>query len=454
MKLLTLSHFQPRSLISPIDTSSTKRFGLSSLTQMRVEVPTNPKLVAAALRGQDAFAENYWEGSGAIVKPTGQIVQEFGGPAEDTFVKARATLQPLEVGMLIKTVKAQQKLGIKVPRLSEKDLTVLMTHNQGEPQQTKHLQRLIHKFDIHQDTDLVCEPSHPQDPSVQYHFIREGLSPSLLYHPCLPHHLTLILLSQLIHAAPKEYWDPKGKLQQLLSHSLRRSTDPVQPEPYHALQMVEYDQCFIPTFTMSLKTLGALYAQLVADKDFAPLLKGVKEHSDLLGNRSHFDTQLVQVSEGNLIPKSSKGGLICIANQTTKEAMVIKLWSGQGDTTDHIRDRVTLKALLQAGWLTQKQYESIHLPTIPMLEKVHPKTKKPIGQVAIEQYLWTLPKAEDVSALMLEPQDSEVALTVEPMTLLASSNASKLLNTPQTVPNNPFLAKALPSSKPQASTLT
>jgi L-asparaginase II len=410
---------------------------------MGVELPPNPKLVAVALRRNDLFAENYWQASGAIVKPTGQVVQQFGGNPQDNFVKARATLQPLEVGMLFKTMKILKKEGFVVPNLTGADLAVLASNNQGEEAQTKRLLHLMKRFYI-LPNHLVCGSSKPATPLTRLPWENRSFSSSLIFHPSLPHHVALVLLSKLIDAEPQHYWQPTGKLQQALLHSFQRSADPLpkartQPsdtlpvrtdtKPLYKMGMVRYDQGFIPTFTMSLQTLGTLFAHLVSDKGFEPLLNALKDNPHLVGNRENFDAQLLEITQGNLIPKSSKGNLICIANRKTQEAMVLKLWSGQGDTGDNVRDRVALKALQQAGWLSEAEARKVYIPTIPMLEKIHPKDSQPLGTLAIEKHLWQ-PPATDVASNMLVTPEIEAPLDITLDLVSKVSNLSGFLEEP------------------------
>jgi hypothetical protein len=109
--------------------------------------------------------------------------------------------------------------------------------------------------------------------------------------------------------------------------------------------------------------------------------------------------------------------------------MVLKLWSGQGDTGDNVRDRVALKALQQAGWLSEAEARKVYIPTIPMLEKIHPKDSQPLGTLAIEKHLWQ-PPATDVASNMLVTPEIEAPLDITLDLVSKVSNLSGFLEEP------------------------
>lgn len=295
------------------------------------------KLVLSVTRYGYPNIQSY--ASAVVCSNTGKVLGQFTKSDLQEKANIHSSIKPIHVGMLTDFTDLSE--------FQEEELAVMSASHSGTDEHRRQVRSILEKFKI-DEKHMTCGGRYPFDEEARRRLIIDGISPAQtpkLYDQCSGHHTCQLLLSKLMNEPLEEYAKPDSKVQKWLLKKLKEYCNDSE------INIVPFDNCNIPTFNLTLKSFSTLYAQLVSNPNFQVVVNSIAKHPILIGDKDSLDSNLIKVTSGNLIAKGGAEGLLAIANREKKEGMVIKEWGGNGQ----FRDRITICALEELGWLTKEQ---------------------------------------------------------------------------------------------------
>lgn len=324
-----------------------------SLRFASLMLPNRAPVIASLRKDQEGndHVECVYEASCAVANAGGQVLIQFG---DDEYfpVMTRSAIKPLNAAMLLDAMEETKRKGQEVPELTPEEWAVLCASHAGTDEHVEKVRAVMDKFGI-QESNLVTGTHPPLDAETRNRLIREGKEPTALRHQCSGHHTGLNALAKLKGFPPEDYSNPEGQLQQFLLNDLQGKAG----DPY--IKLIKADGCNIPTWSVPMSTLATLYARLIDDPKYKPIVDAMTGNPDLVGDLNRIDSWLMKVTQGRLIAKIGSDGLICVARKPQEEGqqaqgLVFKLWQGNVNE-DPMRDRTVIQTLFELGWLTENE---------------------------------------------------------------------------------------------------
>jgi L-asparaginase len=117
------------------------------------------------------------------------------------------------------------------------------------------------------------------------------------------------------------------------------------------------DDCGAPTYSMQLGQMAHLYAQLASGNnlDLERIVRAMTYYPQMVAGEGAFDTELLRLSEGQLVSKSGAEGIQCIGRIGEGMGLAIKVLDG----SKRAKYAVALHLLKQMGWITPTVAETL-----------------------------------------------------------------------------------------------
>ncbi|NEQ89184.1 MAG: asparaginase, partial [Moorea sp. SIO2I5] len=110
------------------------------------------------------------------------------------------------------------------------------------------------------------------------------------------------------------------------------------------------DDCNAPTYFLQLRQMALLYALLSSGNNLAMerIVRAMISHPQMVSGDGGFDTELMRLSEGELVSKSGAQGVQCIGRIGQNMGLAIKVLDG-GKSAKYA---VAIALLKQMAWIT------------------------------------------------------------------------------------------------------
>jgi L-asparaginase len=111
-----------------------------------------------------------------------------------------------------------------------------------------------------------------------------------------------------------------------------------------------HDDCGVPTYLMQLQQMAHLYASLASGNslDLERIVRAMVYHPRLIAGDGAFDTELMRLSEGEIVSKSGAEGIQCIGRVGEGMGLAIKVKDG----AKRAKHAVAIHLLKQMGWIS------------------------------------------------------------------------------------------------------
>jgi L-asparaginase len=118
-----------------------------------------------------------------------------------------------------------------------------------------------------------------------------------------------------------------------------------------------HDDCGAPTYSMQLHQMALLYAQLASGNnlDIERIVRAMTHHPQMVAGEGAFDTELMKLTEGELVSKSGAEGIQCIGRVGEGMGLAIKVLDG----SKRAKYAVAIQLLKQMGWITPAVSETL-----------------------------------------------------------------------------------------------
>lgn len=279
-----------------------------------------PSLEAHLLR--EGIAESSHHVEAMVCDHKGRVLLMAGNSQTSTFI--RSALKPFQA-LAVTSTGTIQKYG-----LSDRDLAIICSSHQGNIEQARQAFNILWRADV--------------DPLALKCPIPQGKS-NPLEHNCSGKHAGILATCQNLDFPLYSYLKPSHPVQKLILGKISELVEMPGVEFIGA-----QDDCGMPTYSMQLKQIAHLYALLAAGKniDLERIARAMTYHPRMIAGDGAFDTELMRLSEGELVSKSGAEGVQCVGRIGEGMGLAIKVKDG----ARRAKYATAIHVLRQMGWIT------------------------------------------------------------------------------------------------------
>ena len=308
---------------------------------------------------REGIAESRHQVQAVICDDRGRVLSVAGNAETATFI--RSALKPFQALAITSTGTLERY------NLSDRDLAIICSSHQGTIEQVRQVFNILWRADIDPST-LQCPIPETKRSPLQYN--------------CSGKHAGMLAVCQQRHWPLNTYLQHNHPVQQLIFGKVAELLRMPAAEFIHA-----HDDCGAPTYLLQLGQMASLYAQLASGQnlDMERIVRAMTHHPTMIAGEGEFDTELMRLTEGELVSKAGAEGVQCIGRTGEGMGLAIKVMDG----AKRAKYAVAIHVLQQMGWIDPSVGE-ILTESFMTLGKF--KRLEVIGELSI---LW-LPKSKIV----------------------------------------------------------
>jgi L-asparaginase len=259
----------------------------------------------------------------------GRTLLVAGNAETATFV--RSGLKPFQA-LAVTTTGTLERYG-----LTDRDLAIICSSHQGRLEQVRQAFNVLWRSDV--------DPSHLQCP------VPPGKRSPLEYN-CSGKHAGMLAVCQQRNWPLNSYLQRSHPVQQLIIQKVAELLRMPAEEFISAR-----DDCGAPTYFLQLGQIASLYALLSASEnlDMERIVRAMTHHPAMVSGDGEFDTELMRLTEGELVSKSGAEGIQCIGRLGEGLGLAIKVMDG----ARRAKYAVAIHLLKQMGWITPAVSETL-----------------------------------------------------------------------------------------------
>ena len=270
---------------------------------------------------REGIIESKHQVQAVVCDDRGRVLSVAGNSETATF--ARSALKPFQALSVAATGTLDRY------ELSDRDLAIICSSHQGTIEQVRQVFNILWRSDI--------EASLLQCP------IPEGKSSRLQYN-CSGKHAGMLAVCQQRHWPLNTYLQHNHPVQQLIFGKVAELLRMPAAEFIYA-----HDDCGAPTYLLQLGQMASLYAQLASGQnlDMERIVRAMTHHPTMIAGEGEFDTELMRLTEGELVSKAGAEGVQCIGRTGEGMGIAIKVMDG----AKRAKYAVAIHVLQQMGWI-------------------------------------------------------------------------------------------------------
>lgn len=266
----------------------------------------------------------------AVVSDNRGRVLSVAGNAETAFF-SRSALKPFQA-LAVTAAGTLQRYN-----LSDRDLAVICSSHQGTVEQARQVFNILWRCDI--------------DPSALQCPIPPGKRSTLEYN-CSGKHAGMLAICQQCNWSLSNYLQRSHPVQKLILTKVAELLRMPAEEFISAR-----DDCGAPTYLLQLGQMATLYAQLASgdNLDMERIVRAMTHHPIMVAGEGEFDTELMKLTQGEIVSKSGAEGIQCIGRVGEGMGLAIKVLDG----AKRAKYAVAIHLLKQMGWITPSVAETL-----------------------------------------------------------------------------------------------
>ena len=279
-----------------------------------------PNLEVHLLR--EGILESSHQVEATVCDSKGRVLLVAGSSTTSAFI--RSALKPFQA-LAVTSTGTLQKYG-----LSDRDLAIMCSSHQGKIEQARQAFNILWRADI--------------DPNALQCPIPDGKS-NRLEHNCSGKHAGVLAVCQNLDLPLHKYMKHSHPVQQLILGKISELLGMPGAE-----LLAAQDDCGMPTYQMELQQMAHLYAQLAAGTslDLERIARAMTYYPRMIAGDGAFDTELMRLSEGELVSKSGAEGIQCIGRIGEGMGLAIKVRDG----AKRAKYAAAIHVLKQMSWIT------------------------------------------------------------------------------------------------------
>lgn len=271
---------------------------------------------------REGIVESSHKVEATVCDSRGRVLLVAGNSQTSAFI--RSALKPFQALAVTSTGTLQRY------DLSDRDLAIICSSHKGTIEQARQAFNILWQADI-DPTNLQCP-------------IPEGKT-NRLEHNCSGKHAGVLAVCQNRNWTLNNYLNRSHPVQRLILSKISELLEMPGDELIGA-----QDDCGMPTYAMQLQQMAHLYAQLAAGNslDLERIARAMTYYPRMIGGEGRFDTELMRLSEGELVSKSGAEGIQCVGRIGEGMGLAIKVKDG----AKRAKYAVAIQLLRQMGWIT------------------------------------------------------------------------------------------------------
>lgn len=278
---------------------------------------------------REGIIESVHTASAVVSDSRGRMLSVAGNAETATFI--RSSLKPFQA-LAVAASGTLERFS-----LDDRDLAIMCASHQGNMEQVRQAFHILWKADL--------EPSMLQCP------IPKGQD-SPLAHNCSGKHAGMLALCQQRNWPLESYLHRNHPLQTLIL----RTTAELLGMPADEF-IGAHDDCGAPTYLMPLHQMATLFAKLASgdNLEMERIVRAMTHHPELVAGPEAFDTELMRLTNGELVSKSGAEGIQCVGRVGEGLGLAIKIRDG----AKRAKYAVAVHLLKQLGWLMPEAAEEL-----------------------------------------------------------------------------------------------
>ncbi len=259
----------------------------------------------------------------------GRVLLLAGDSQTSTFI--RSALKPFQA-LAVTSTGTLQKYG-----LSDRDLAIMCSSHQGKIEQARQAFNILWQADI--------------DPSALQCPIPPGKNNRLEYN-CSGKHAGVLAVCKNLNLPLHSYLKRSHPVQKIILDKISELLEMPGDELISA-----QDDCGMMTYSMQLQQIAHLYALLAngSSIDLERIARAMTYHPRMIAGEGAFDTELMCLSEGELVSKSGAEGIQCVGRVGQGMGLAIKVKDG----AKRAKYAVAIHLLRQMGWISPAIAENL-----------------------------------------------------------------------------------------------
>lgn len=259
----------------------------------------------------------------------GRVLAVAGSAESSSFI--RSALKPFQA-LAVTTTGTLERY-----KLNDRDLAIICSSHQGTVEQVRQVFNILWRSDV--------------DPLALQCPIPEGKQSPLQYN-CSGKHAGMLAVCQQRQWPLNNYLHFNHPVQELVLSLVAELMRMPGQELIRA-----HDDCGALTYFVQLGQMARLYALLASGENLGMerIVRAMTHHPTLVAGVGAFDTELMRLSEGELVSKAGAEGIQCIGRVGEGLGMAIKVTDG----TKRAKNAVAIQLLRQMGWITPAVAETL-----------------------------------------------------------------------------------------------
>ncbi len=278
---------------------------------------------------REGIVESTHRVQAVVCDERGRVLSVAGNPETSTFI--RSALKPFQA-LAVTTSGTLERFN-----LNDRDLAIICSSHHGQIEQVRQVFKILWRCDV--------------DPSVLQCPIPEGKQTPLEYN-CSGKHAGMLAVCQQRQWPLNNYLEYNHPVQKLILSQLAE----LMKMPGEEL-IPARDDCGAPTYFVQLRQMASLYAQLASGDNLGMerIVRAMTHHPTMVAGEGEFDTELMRLSEGELVSKAGAEGVQCIGRVGEGMGLAIKVMDG----AKRAKYAVAIQLLKQMGWISPSMSETL-----------------------------------------------------------------------------------------------
>jgi L-asparaginase len=278
---------------------------------------------------REGLVESTHRVQAVVCDDRGRVLTVAGSTETATFV--RSALKPFQA-LAVTTTGTLERYG-----LSDRDLAIICSSHRGKVEQVRQVFNILWRADV-DPTALQCPTPVGKKSPLEYN--------------CSGKHAGMLAVCQQRNWTLTSYLQRNHPLQQLILQKVAELLGMPGEEFISAR-----DDCGAPTYFMQLGQMASLYARLASGNslDMERIIRAMVHHPTLIAGEGEFDTELMRLTEGELVSKAGAEGIQCIGRVREGMGLAIKVMDG----AKRAKYAVAIHLLKQMGWITPSVSETL-----------------------------------------------------------------------------------------------
>lgn len=259
----------------------------------------------------------------------GRVLSVAGNSETASFV--RSAFKPFQA-LAVTTTGTLERYS-----LTDRDLAIVCSSHKGTIEQSRQVFNILWRCDI-ETSALQCP-------------VPEGKH-SPLEHNCSGKHAGMLAVCQQRNWPLNNYLQRSHPVQQLILSKVAELLRMPAAEFICAR-----DDCGAPTYFMQLGQMASLYAKLASGDslDMERIVRAMTHHPQMVAGAGEFDTELMRLSQGELVSKGGSEGIQCVGRAGEGMGLAIKVVDG----AKRAKHAVAIHLLKQMGWISPAIAETL-----------------------------------------------------------------------------------------------